>query len=165
MRQIPSLKNSNSCGHDNISEKFIVIAADVLATFLKILFNHSFNLGMFPDCLKIAKVIPIFKQGDKTDIGNYRPISILSTFSKILEKLICKRTHSFLDKNSVIIPTQHGFQLAYSTTHAMLDILTASLDKINLNQCSALLLLDLRKAFDTVSHDLLLKKLYLSLWY
>ena len=142
IQHINSLKNNNSSGSDEISSRFLILAAEVLATPLKILFNYS---GIFPDCLKTAKVIPIYKQGDKTDIGNYRHISILSSFSKILEKVICKRTHSFLDKHSILLPTQYGFRPAQSTTHAMLDIFTSSLDNLNLNKNTALLLLDLKK--------------------
>ena len=92
-------------------------------------------------------------------MGNYRPISILSTFSKILEKLIYNRTQSFLEKYSIILPTQYGFRPAYSTSHAMIDILTSTLDNINVNKNTALLLLDLKKAFDTVNYDILLNKM------
>ena len=100
-QQISSLKNKKSCGHDNISAFFIVVGAQVLANLLSYLFNSAFQFGMFPLCLKTAKVIPIFKSGDKSDISNYRPISILSTFSKILEKLICVRTRKLLLKHSI----------------------------------------------------------------
>ena len=147
IQQINSFKNNSSSGPDEISSRFLILAAEVLATPLKILFNYSFKSGIFPDCLKTAKVIPIYKQGDKTDIGNYRPISILSSFSKILEKLVCKRTHSFLDKHSILLFTQYGHRPAHSTTHAMLDIFTSSLDNLNLNKNAALLLLDLKKSF------------------
>ena len=156
---IHSLKNKNLCGPDKISAKFVILAADILATPLKILFNYMFEFGIFPNCFKTAKVIPIYKQGDKMEMGNYRPISILSTFSKILEKLIYNRTQSFLEKLFIILPTQYGFRPAYSTSHAMTDILTSTLDNINVNKNTALLLLDLKKAFDTVNHDILLNKM------
>ena len=92
-------------------------------------------------------------------MGNYRPISILSTFSKILEKLIYNRIQSFLEKHSIALPTQYGFGPAFSTSHAIIDILTSTLDNININKNTALLLLDLKKAFDTVNHDILLTKM------
>ena len=132
------LKNKNSCGPDEISAKFVILAADIIATLLKILFNYTFEFGIFPDCFKTAEVIPIYKQGDKMEMGNYRPISILSTFSKILEKLIYNRTKSFLEKHSIILTTQYGFRPAYSTSHAMIDILTSTLDNINVNKNTAL---------------------------
>ena len=93
------------------------------------------------------------------EIGNYRLISILSTFSKILEKLIYNRTQSFLEKHSIILRTQYGFRPAYSTSHAMTDILTSTLNNTNVNKNTALLLLDLKKAFDMVNHDILLNKM------
>ena len=92
-------------------------------------------------------------------MGNYHPISILSIFSKILEKLIYNRTQSFLEKHSITLPTQYGFRPAYSTSHAMTDILNSTLENINVNKNTALLLLDLKKAFDKVHHDILLNKM------
>ena len=157
---IHSLKNKNSCGPDEISAKFVLLAADILATLLKILLNYKFEFGIFPDCYKTAKVIPIYKQDEKTEMGNYRPISILSTFSKILEKLFYNRIQSFLEKHSIILPAQYGFKPAYSTSHAMIDILTLTLDNINVNKNTSLQLLDLKKAFNTVNHDILLNKMY-----
>ena len=159
MQEINSLKNKKSCGYDNIQVYFFKVAAKVLATPLSILFNYSFRYGIFPDCLKTAKVVPIFKKGDKNEINNYRPISLLSTFSKILEKLICKRVRKFLDKHSIISSNQYGFRSSLSTTHAMLDVLTSTYNSINDNTITALLLFDLNKAFDTVQHDILLRKL------
>ena len=96
MQQKASLKNKKSYGYDNISAFFIVVSAQVLANPLSYLLNLAFQFSMFPLCLKTAKVIPIFRGGDKSDISNYLPISILSTFSKFLEKLICVRTRKFL---------------------------------------------------------------------
>ena len=90
----------------------------------------------------------IFKKGDKNKISNYRPISLLSTFSKILEKLICKRTRKFLDKHSIIPSNQYGFRPSLSTTHVMLDVSTTTYVNINYNKITVLLLLDLNKAFD-----------------
>ena len=153
LQEINSLKNKKSCGYDNIPVYFFKVAAKVLATSLSILFNYSFRYGIFPDCLKTAKVVPIFKKGDKNEINNYRPISLLSTFSKILEKLICKRMRKFLDNHSIISLNQYGFGSSLSTTHSMLDVLTSTYDNINDNTITALLL------FDTVQHDILLRKL------
>ena len=114
---------------------------------------------MFPSILKIAKVIPVFKAGDKGKVSNYRPISLLSVFSKILEKLVYTRTVDFLNSHSVLVPTQYGFRPKFSTIHAVLDIITSCYDNMAINMYTGLALLDLAKAFDTVNHNILLKKL------
>ena len=158
MRLIHSFKNNKSSGHDNISAYFLIVAAEVIAIPLTTLFNSAFKLGIFP-CLKIARVIPVFKSGEKTNPNNYKPISILFTFSKILEKLICDRTQSFLDKHSILLSTQKGFRPLHSTSHAMLDLLTSTYNNIHDNKHTSFLLLDLKKAFDTVNHIILLRKL------
>ena len=121
---IHSLRLRKSSGHDNIDSYFIRVACDVLTPYLTYLFHLSFEFGIFPDCLKTAKIIPIFKAGPKTDINNYRPISLLSNFSKILEKLIYTLLSKFFETNNVINPNQYGFRQNLSTTHAMLDIMS-----------------------------------------
>ena len=159
MQQIASLKNIKSCEYDNISSFFVTVSAEILANPLSYLFNLAFQFGMFPLCLKTAKAIPIFKNGDKSDISNYRPISILSTSSKILEKLICVRARQFLQKHSILSPTQYGFRPMLSTSDATPDLLTSTYDNINNHQYTALLFLDLKKAFYTVNHEILINKM------
>ena len=148
-----------SCGFDGINAKFVITASEVLSPILSILINACFDLGVFPSILKIAKVIPVFKAGDKGKVSNYRPISLLSVFSKILEKLVYTRTVDFLNSHSVLVPTQYGFRPKFSTIHAVLDIITSCYDNMAINMYTGLALLDLAKAFDTVNHNILLKKL------
>ena len=107
---ISGLKNTKSNGKDNISAYFLKMAAKVIAAPLAQLFNYTFLLGNFPASLKIAKIVPIYKSGDESDVSNYRPIFILSPISKILEKLIHVRSISFFNKHSVLLPTQYGFR-------------------------------------------------------
>ena len=107
---IMSLNSYKSPGYDNIPVYFIRSVAEILAYPLLILVNHSFELGYFPNCLKTAKIIPLYKSGDKSLPTNYRPISILTCFSKILEKLIYNRLMNFIDKHSLISSTQYGFE-------------------------------------------------------
>ena len=156
---ISGLKNTKSTGKNNISAYFLKVAANVIAAPLAQLFNYIFLLGIFPASLKIAKIIPIYKSGDKSDVSNYRPISILSRISKTREKLIHVRTINFFNKHSVLLPTQYGFRANHSTSHALTDVLTSLYDNINDEKYTALLLLDLKKAFDTVNHKTLLTKL------
>ena len=157
---ISSLNNSKSTSNDNISTYFLKIGSSALCYPLSILFNKAFSIGIFPACLKTAKVIPVFKSGNKYDISNYRPISILSPISKILEKLIHYRIMSFLNKHNILISSQYGFRSKHSTEHALMDVVTQIYDNINNNEFTAVLFFDLKKAFDTVNHDILLQKLW-----
>ena len=156
---INQLNINKSCDSDGIEAKFIVLASEVLFPVLAILFNACFDFGIFPICLKTAKVVPVYKAGDINEITNYRPISILSVFSKILEKLVYSRTLSFLKCHSVLTPTQYGFRPKYSTLHALLDITNSALDNIENKLYTGLVFLDLTKAFNTVNHSILLYKL------
>ena len=94
---INQLNINKSCGSDGIEAKFIVLAFEVLYPVLTILYNACFDFGVFPTCLKTAKVVSVYKAGDKNEVSNYRPISILSIFSKIKKKLIHTRTLFFLN--------------------------------------------------------------------
>ena len=107
---IKSLKNTNSTGFDNFSTKFIKLSAPILAPALVKLFNLSIQTGVYPDLLKVAKVIPIFKKGDSTSVNNYRPISILSPINKIFEKIIYSRLLKFINKTNILYKYQYGFR-------------------------------------------------------
>ena len=109
-------------GHDNILAFFIKLSKFVIAPYLNIVINFAFSDGIFPVNCKIAKVIPLLKYGNANDPNNYRPISILTCFTKIFEKLLHKRLNEFLNKTNVIIPTHCGFQTNFSTSHTILDI-------------------------------------------
>ena len=121
--------------------------------------NKSFEQGIFPDEMKTARVIPIFKSGNKTDFNNYRPISLLSQFSKILEKLFTTRLDSFLAKNDVLYRSQYGFQKNRSTSTAVIELLEEISNNIEQKNVTAGIFIDLKKAFDTVNHDILISKL------
>ena len=156
---INSLNLRKSVGHDNISSYYLRIGSDILAPALCYFIDNAFRRGIFPQSCKKAKIIPLFKTGKPNNLTNYRPISILTCFSKIIEKLIHKRLSSFFEKLSILAKTQYGFQASKSTSQAILDVLTTAYEHINSKEYTGLILLDFKKAFDTVSHLMLLHKL------
>ena len=119
----------------------------------------SFKLGIFPNSLKVAKVLPIFKKSSNTIPKNFRPISILPALSKIFEKVLSTKLLSFFTQNSVLQSTQYGFRKKHNTTQAVLDVITHIYDNIYSNNHSSILTLDLKKAFDIFNHNKLLHKL------
>jgi len=127
---------------------------------LTFVFNLSLSQGAFPDELKLAKVTPIYKADDSTILSNYRPVSVLRLFSKILEKLMLNRLSMFFEKYNILYPLQFRFRSRYSTSLAMIylnDIINNSLSK---GDSVIGILIDLSKAFDTVNHQILLDKLF-----
>ena len=109
--------------------------------------------------MKNAKVIPLFKTGSKTELSNYRPISLLSCQSKVMEKLIYSRLINYLNKNSILHPNQNGFRSGLSTSNALLDVVTTTYDNINKMLDTLLIFIDYKKAFDTVCHKIFFSKL------
>ena len=156
---INPLNLHKSVSHDKISSYFLRVASSNLAPVISFFIDIAFRIGIFPRSCKIARVIPLFKSGKTDNLTNYRPISILTGFSKIFEKLIHKRLTNFFQKHSVLVESQYGFQNNISTTHAILDVLTTSYDQINANNFTDVILLDFQKAVDTVCHTSLLSKL------
>ena len=115
--------------------------------------------GVFPDELKIAKVIPLYKSGSSNLMSNYRPISILPTLSKIFEKLIHSRIYQFLEENEVIYNCQFGFRQSHSTIHAVQTAIISVVSSLNDSRQSMGIFVDFSKAFDTIKHEIFLSKL------
>jgi hypothetical protein len=158
---IKGFSNNKAAGYDNILSKIVKSVSYSIARPLTILFNLSFETGIFPDQMKIAKVIPLFKSDDKRVINNYRPISVLPIFSKIIEKLMHKRLSKFLDKNKILTQSQYGFRRGRSTELAILNMIDKVTEAVDQKNDCVGVFLDLSKAFDTIDHGILLRKLYL----
>ena len=155
---IINLKNKSS----KLNEMPVWLFKDlrsVLAEPISKLINSSISSGVFPDCLKCARVVPIYKKGETTNMSNYRPIAILPTLSKIFEKTISTRLLNFLEKSNIIIPRQFGFLRGRSTADSFLSLMEYIYEGLNNKKHSIGIFIDLTKAFDTVKHDVLLGKL------
>ena len=152
--------NNKAIGPNSIPNKVLLIIKDSIAQPLADIINLSISTGIYIDKLKISKIIPIFKEkGEKSLTKNYRPISLLSNINKIFEKIMHKRLYEFLEDQGLIFDHQFGFRKHHSTTHALIDLTEDIRQSIDNNQFSCGVSIDLQKAFDTVDHDILLKKL------
>uniref|UniRef100_A0A1B6LNL1 Reverse transcriptase domain-containing protein n=2 Tax=Cicadellinae TaxID=33370 RepID=A0A1B6LNL1_9HEMI len=156
---IHNLKNKSSSGIDEYSAKVVKHCAVELTPPLVSIINKSFYLGQFPTKLKVSKVYPKHKKGPKTDPKNYRPISLISTFSKIIEKIVLKRLMSHLTQQNLITDCQHGFQKGKSTLSAIISLVESIIDSIEEGQFVTALFLDYSKAFDCLGYNLISKKL------
>ncbi|XP_077991070.1 uncharacterized protein LOC144445406 [Glandiceps talaboti] len=156
------IKRMDPCkamGHDHIHPKVVIDASPVISGPLAYIVNCSLATGIFPDALKFAKITPIYKKGCALDVGNYRPISILPTLSKVIESVVKDQLLSFLDKFNILISTQYGFRKQYSTKLALADLVSDLSDKMDDGYTTFGIFIDLKQAFDTIDHDILLQKL------
>lgn len=156
---INDLKTNKSPGPDCIPASIIKNNALVFSRILSDSFNLIIETGTYPTCLKTAKVVPIFKSGDISQADNYRPISTLSVFNKIFEKLLINRFVSFFDQHNVLYNMQYGFRNGCSTTVAITELVDQILEETDSKKLVGALFLDLKKAFDTLNHNILLRKL------
>ena len=160
LTMIENINMRKSPGPDNIGPKLVRDSKMFLIDPLLYIFNLSFDTGIVPTRLKLAKVIPIYKKGNKASPSNYRPISMLSIFDKIIERLMYNRLIKFLLKYKVINKYQFGFRKGHSTTLALIEVMDEIYENLDNNNHVMGIFLDLQKAFDTVSHSILLDKLY-----
>ena len=155
---ISSLSNSAS-GYDEIPASIMKQLIVYYVQPLTLLINKSIAQGKFPDELKLAKVLPIYKSEDEQMIQNYRPISVLPFFSKIFEKIISIYITDFIEENGLFYSNQFGFRKSHGTNHAIISLVEKVSKALDTGKFVIGVFLDLRKAFDTVNHDILIKKL------
>ena len=156
---ISALKSGKSLGPNSIPMKILKCLSPLISSPLSQIINESFKSGIFPDKMKLAKVIPLFKKGCPLTASNYRPISLLSVFSKITEKVMYERLYKFLEKHEILYSLQFGFRASHSISHALVSLTEAIKSSLDNRKFGCGIFIDLQKAFDTVNHDILSMKL------
>ena len=158
MTIIQSLKAKNSHGYDGIPTKILKISTPFITSPLTYICNISLSSGIFPSRLKFSEIIPVHKKGNRMDITNFRPISLLTSFSKILEKVIYARLYQHIDQNNILATEEFGFRNNSSTENASFNLINEVLLALNNKLAVGGLFCDLEKAYDSVNHDILLSK-------
>ena len=161
MDPINSLPSGVATGLDYINSKLLKLIAPAIAPSLAKVLNCSIKNGICPAQLKLPRVKPIYKQGKKADVDNYRPISVLPVLSKILEKHICHHFMAYLNAHCLLYKQQSGFRPQHSCETILLKLTDEWLEAMDNGLFTGVVMVDLRKAFDLVNHELLLKKLEL----
>ena len=155
---IENVESKSSSGIDEISNITVKTAGPVICEHLVfLLINKSLRDGVFPSSLKLAKVLPLHKNGSKDDVNNYRPISLLVVWNKIFERVVFNRIFNYLEEHSYINENQFGFRKKHSTIDAVAKLFEVRDSKLKTELIA--FLLDIKKAFDTIDQDILLHKL------
>ena len=159
--ELSNLNISKSTGYDGIPAKFLKDASSEIKGVVTYLINLSLIANKFPDEMKHAKVKPLYKKNKKTEVENYRPVSILCILSKILERAVYKQLEEYLIKNDLLYSHQSGFRRGHSTDTCLINLMDTLHSSISEGDYVGMVLLDLQKAFDTVNHAILCNKLKL----
>ena len=156
---IDNIKIDVATGEDNIGAKLIKDGKNAIAPLLTKIINKCYQLNTFPECMKKAIIIPIHKKENPDEISNYRPISILPTLSKILERSAVNQLTDYLENNNLISPNQHAYRKRHSTVTCLTEVINHVYNLLENKKHTAIASLDLSKAFDSIDHKLILKKL------
>ena len=156
---INDLKSKSSAGQDGISNKLLKLIKTEVSPLLTIIINQSFLTGIFPEGLKIAKITPIFKNGDSCLFNNYRPVSVLPSISKVFERVMYNQVITYFNEYNLLYDSQYGFRKNHSTELAAIEFIDRALAHMDNNKLPLNIFLDLSKAFDTLDHDILVYKL------
>ena len=154
-----NLKTKKSSGQDGISSTLLKSFDGEITDILTLIINQSLSTGIFPNKLKIAKVVPVFKKDDPHQPGNYRPISLLPAISKIFEKVVYKQVYNYMNQNSLLYKSQYGFRKRHSTEFAAMEVTDQIFKDLDQKKVPLAIFLDFSKAFDTIDHIILLDKL------
>ena len=153
------LSKKKAIGLDGISSQFIKISAPVIVASITEILNCSILTGIFPDEWKAARVTPVFKSGSPSDVNNYRPISIIPMIAKIFEKIIYDQLYKYLSVNNLLSNCQSGFRALHSTVTSLLNSTDKWSFNIDKGKINGVVFVDLKKAFDTVDHAILITKM------
>ena len=156
---LSGINDKKAMGLDNIPNRLLKISAGIIAPSLTKIFGLSILTGIFPTEWKQARVTPIFKKGEKSDPSNYRPISVIPSISKIFEKIIYDQLESYLSEFNLLASCQSGFRSLHSTVTALLEATNDWSLNIDKGLFNGVIFIDLKKAFDTIDHQILLMKL------
>ena len=160
IKLINELKPKHSAGHDNISTNLLKHIAPLIIGPLTVIINQSLCTGIFPAKLKIARVIPLYKKDDCHILDNYRPISLLTSISKVFEKVVFKQVYHYFTEKKLFYCHQYGFRTLHSTELAAMEMTDRVLQDLDNGKLPISVFLDLSKAFDTLDHCILLEKLW-----